>query len=217
MVLCADFDNSFHGIVYHHYWFEGRPVMQRALEAMLDDGEPDVPFMLSWANEPWTKHWDGQDGHDVLLAQQYGGPDAWRTHFDWLLPYFRHKNYIRVGGRVQFVIYGPNHIGATGKHMYAAWKQWAVEEGLEGLDIIETYIQHSVPSPDTDAVNEFQFRTSGSQDPIHWPMENRVAKVYHRGARVGWDNSPRHASTGHGTADTFAHPELWKCESGLLH
>lgn len=39
-----------YGFVYHHYWF-GRPVMERVLTAMMKDGQPDTPFMLSWANQ----------------------------------------------------------------------------------------------------------------------------------------------------------------------
>ena len=44
-------DAGLYGFIYHHYWF-GRPVMERVLMAMLEDGQPDMPFMLSWANEP---------------------------------------------------------------------------------------------------------------------------------------------------------------------
>lgn len=44
-------DSGIFGLVYHHYWF-GRPVMDKALSKILEDGEPNVPFMLSWANEP---------------------------------------------------------------------------------------------------------------------------------------------------------------------
>lgn len=44
-------DSGLHGFVYHHYWF-GRPVMEKVLTAMLKDGQPDMPFILNWANEP---------------------------------------------------------------------------------------------------------------------------------------------------------------------
>lgn len=44
-------DSGIYGIAYHHYWF-GRPVMDNVLVKLLEDREPNVPFMLSWANEP---------------------------------------------------------------------------------------------------------------------------------------------------------------------
>jgi len=48
-----------HAFVYYHYWFvgpntpPGHKVMYRIPEMRMADGEPDLPFALSWANEPW--------------------------------------------------------------------------------------------------------------------------------------------------------------------
>jgi lipopolysaccharide biosynthesis protein len=70
--------SGFHGAVYRHYWFAGKPVMDGVIRAMLEDGEPNTPFMLSWANEPWTKRWDGLDSSEILIAQDYGGLEAWK-------------------------------------------------------------------------------------------------------------------------------------------
>lgn len=118
----------------------GTPIMDHILQAMLLDGEPNTHFMLSWANEPWTATWDGLDSSKVLIAQDYGDITDWRKHFDWLLPFFRHPNYIRSEGKVQFIIYYPAHIDkiAPGAKyaMYAAWRKWAAEEGLVGMVII---------------------------------------------------------------------------------
>jgi len=124
-------------MVYHHYWMSGIPVMDHILQAMLIDGEPNTPFMLSWANGPWTANWDGLDSGVVFLAQDYGDIEDWRKHFDWLLPFFKHPNYIRSEGKVQFVIYWPAHMErrATGAkfHMLAAFRKWAREEGVGGM------------------------------------------------------------------------------------
>lgn len=188
--------------------------MEKVLEAMLNDGEPDVPFMLSWANEAWTARWDGLSNSGILLAQDYGGISEWRKHFDWMVPYFRHPNYIRSGGKVQMMVYNPGAMGHMGKHMFAAWRQWATEEGLGGMDIIETRIELDNPNSrgPADAINEFGFRSGGSHDSTAWVGIDRLSRVYHRGARVTWDNTPRHATDGGGTADIFAHPSLWKCK-----
>ncbi|OIW34296.1 hypothetical protein CONLIGDRAFT_745 [Coniochaeta ligniaria NRRL 30616] len=204
-------DSGLYGFVYHHYWF-GRPVMEKVLTSMLEDGQPDTPFMLNWANEPWTARWDGNDASKILLKQTYGDIDAWREHFNWLLPFFRHPNQIRVNGKVQFMVYNGIHMHDAGKRMYSAWRKWAIEEGLGGLDIIETRIQPDNPEERglTDAVNEFGFRSGGGHDGTTWASINRLGKVYHRGAAVSFDNTPRHPADGGAATNIFAHPSLWK-------
>jgi len=205
---------GFYGIAIHHYWF-GRPVMERVLLAMLEDGQPDMPFMLNWANEPWTARWDGNDASKVLIKQEYGGIVEWRAHFDWMLPFFHHPNYVRVQGRVQMMVYNPSHMGATAPRMFAAWRNWAVEEGLGGIDVIETKLDVDLgfggrAAP--DAASEFAPRSGDKMDPdaTHWITGQRFGRVFHRGAAVSWDSTPRHPDDGGAFADPFGHPALWK-------
>ncbi|CAI5963934.1 unnamed protein product [Closterium sp. NIES-64] len=90
---------GFHGLCYHHYWFGcRRTTLAEPLLRMLEDGEPNLPFCLIWANEPWTNRWDGAKagGNGVLLEQTYGDEECWKEHFDWLLKFFNHPNYIKV-------------------------------------------------------------------------------------------------------------------------
>ncbi|EKD21515.1 uncharacterized protein L3040_006108 [Drepanopeziza brunnea f. sp. 'multigermtubi'] len=207
-------ESGFYGVAYHHYWFDGKPIMEHILEAMLKDGEPDIPFMLSWANEPWTSKWDGAggDASDVLIAQDYGLQAAWRKHFDWLLKFFKHPQYIRSEGRIQFMVYNPSHMGDLGPPMYAAWRQWAVEEGLGGLDIIETRWgegQGSWAANRPDAINEFAPH-AGGLDPSNYPTLKKLARVYHRGTMVCWDNTPRHATDGKASSVPLCHPRTWQ-------
>ncbi|KAF6839182.1 hypothetical protein CPLU01_01920 [Colletotrichum plurivorum] len=205
--------SSIHGVVYHHYWF-GYPVMDGVIQAMLKDGHPDVPFMLNWANEPWTVRWDGSDNPSgTLLAQVYGSVEEWRRHYDWLVPFFKHPNYIRVNGKVQMMIYNPAHMGDKGKRMFDAWRLWASQDpAVGGMDVIETKLENDDPNSrgSTDAMNEFGFRSAGSWDANLWTQNWRAHRIWHRGAMVSWDNTPRHATDGGGMALVFAHPELWK-------
>jgi lipopolysaccharide biosynthesis protein len=55
---------------YYYYWFNGRRILERPLNEVQRTGRPDFPFMICWANEPWTRNWDGLS-RDVLLAQTY--------------------------------------------------------------------------------------------------------------------------------------------------
>ena len=43
------------GFVFMHYWFTDHAVMDKPLQLMMEDGEPDTDFCLMWANEPWTR------------------------------------------------------------------------------------------------------------------------------------------------------------------
>ena len=208
-------DSGFYGAVFHHYWFAGRPVMEHIIEAMLEDGEPNIPFMLSWANEPWSARWGGANDGQVLIAQDYGLQQAWRDHFDWLLPFFKHPQYIRSEGKVQFLVYNPTHMGHIAPKMFAAWRQWAVEEGLGGMDIIETrWGEGSSQGPPSweahppDAINEFQPH-AGGRDWSKFSSVNRLSRVYHRGTLACWDTTPRHPSDGMAVCLPACHPKTW--------
>ncbi|KAF3922138.1 hypothetical protein AA313_de0210416 [Arthrobotrys entomopaga] len=202
-------DSGFYGVAFHHYWFGGRPVMDGIISQMLLDGEPNIPFMLSWANEPWTSRWDGRDSTDTFISQDYGTLEDWRKHFDWLLPFFRSPQYIRSDGRLQFIVYKPKHIGKYARSMWAAWRQWAADEGLGGLDIIETRWTFDGKSEvPPDAINQFMpHAASGGTDPSKYPLEKRVSRVFHRGSMVCWDTTPRHGTEA--KTEPTCHPTTW--------
>ncbi len=92
-----------HGFCYYHYWFAGRRVLNRPFDAVLASGEPDFPFMLCWANENWTRAWDGGD-REVLLAQSCSRADT-VAHAHHLAPALADPRHIRVGTRPVFAVY----------------------------------------------------------------------------------------------------------------
>src|SRR3954447_1517209 len=91
------------GFCYYHYWFKGRRLLERPFADVLASGEPDFPFALCWANENWTRKWNGRD-EDVLLAQDYSPADD-LEHIRALAPAFADKRYIRIDGRPLLLVY----------------------------------------------------------------------------------------------------------------
>ena len=93
-----------HGFCYYHYWFKNKKVMYEPLELMLIDGKPDKPFMFCWANEQWTRKWDGGN-NEVLIEQDYSDVNGNKAHFQYLLQFFQHKNYIIINNKPVFIFY----------------------------------------------------------------------------------------------------------------
>src|SRR5438034_7301249 len=95
--------HGIHGFCYYYYWFAGKRLLERPVEEMRASGRPDFPYCFCWANENWTRRWDGADS-EILIAQHPSRADDERLIRD-LLPHFRDPRYLRVGGRPLFMVY----------------------------------------------------------------------------------------------------------------
>jgi len=96
------------GFCYWHYWFQGRRLLWRPFNDVLQSGEPNFPFCLAWANESWSRRWLGEE-EDVLAAQTYSEDDDIH-HIQWLLQAFADRRYITVNAHPLFLIYRPRHL-----------------------------------------------------------------------------------------------------------
>lgn len=120
------------GFCYYHYWFkDGRQLLEKPAEQMLANKAVDLPFCFCWANENWSKNWDGGN-HEVIMEQDYGTKSDWEKHFQYLLSFFRDERYITIDGKPLLVIYKPEQIIDL-YQMTNYWKKRAIDKGFPGL------------------------------------------------------------------------------------
>lgn len=119
-----------YGFCYYHYWFGGKLLLEKPMEQMLENPNIDIPFCISWANEPWTKAWVNEK--KVLIPQFYGGKKEWKEHFDYLLKFFKDSRYIKEDGKPLLVIYRAEVIEHLNE-MLDYWSELAKENGFNGM------------------------------------------------------------------------------------
>lgn len=119
------------GFCYWHYWFgKGRQVLERPFNEVVASGKPNYPFCLAWANHDWTTgSWKKGIKDKVIAQQQYLGKEDHILHFNTLLPAFKDQRYIRVDGKLLFVIYDPYRFVHV-EEFLEIWHQLAKENGL---------------------------------------------------------------------------------------
>ena len=102
----ADIARSFgiYGFAFYHYWFNGKRLLDTPLNNMLALGKPNFPFCFIWANESWSKRWDGSE-NDLIQAQLYSLEDD-LNHIQFLCKnIFSDERYIKLEGKPIFIIY----------------------------------------------------------------------------------------------------------------
>ena len=119
-----------YGFCYYHYWFNGKRVLHEPLDRKMQNPKEDLPFMMCWANENWTRTWDGAD-HQVLLKQEYGFEDD-LAHIKHLIAFFTDNRYIKVNGKPIFIVYRPKLFPDI-KKTIAIWRKAVQEAGFPDL------------------------------------------------------------------------------------
>lgn len=132
-------ESGIEGFMYWHYWFgNGKQLLERPFNEVLDSGKPDFPFCLGWANHSWyAKNWNAIDSKKdkLLIEQLYPGEDDIKNHFFSVLKAFKDSRYITIEGKPVFMIYAPELIPDINKFVLL-WSNLAIQNGLKGIYFI---------------------------------------------------------------------------------
>lgn len=150
-------EHGIEGFCYYHYWFNGKRLLDYPIDEILRLQKPDMPFMLCWANENWTRRWDGLD-NEILIKQEYSLEDD-EEHMRWLCEkVFSDSRYIRVNDCPVFMIYRHDLFPDINKTA-TLWRKIAQKEfGYKDLYLCVTESFNKQVDPKTinfDAAIEF--------------------------------------------------------------
>lgn len=206
-----------HGFCYYYYYFNGKKLLNEPIEQMLASGKPDFPFCVCWANENWSRNWDGQNRH-VLMEQNYSN-ESNRALIHEFIHMMKDKRYIRHHGKPVLLVYRikiiPNWLETA-----AMWREECRKAGIGeihlcsirfGLEPLEGMpAQHGLdayvlfPPQDTNfvdvrnKVHDLHSEFGGSLLSYDAVVDGDITRFkhgypwpVHRGAMLGWDNTAR--------------------------
>ena len=126
------------GFCFHYYWFSGgKKLLEKPIFNYLNDRELDFPFMICWANEPWSRRWDGSES-DILMPQNFQEEDILKFIKD-ILPFFKDNRYIKINNSPVLIVYRPLYLKKKLiKKTVKIWREYVKEEGFDDLYLMYT-------------------------------------------------------------------------------
>ena len=121
-----------YGFCYYYYWFAGRKILEKPLDGLIKSGKPDFPFCICWANEPWSRRWDGSE-KEVLIAQEHDPEKDKNFIFD-VLPIIKDKRYIRINNAPLILVYRVALI-PNARQLFEEWRKIAKEHDIPSIHV----------------------------------------------------------------------------------
>lgn len=212
------------GFCFYHYYFKnGRKVLEKPLENLLEWKDIDIPFCLSWASQSWTRTWSkwmsgnywaskyepkSKASAEVLLQQEYGREREWKEHFEYLLPFFKDERYIRINGKPIFILYDASMITCV-HAMMDYWRSLAKKEGIPGIYFMcentknsncgcDAILYHGIRFEGQEfvynqGIQQYSYDKLWENDLNRLPYEK--IDTYYEGF-VDFDNTPRNGEKG---------------------
>jgi glycosyltransferase involved in cell wall biosynthesis len=202
-----------YGFCFYYYWFSGKRLLEKPLDAFLKNKNLKQPFCLCWANENWSRRWDGLE-QDVLMKQEYTETDRDEFVRD-IKKYIVDERYIKIKEKPVLLVYRPGIIPDL-KNTIKKWRSNFIKEGVgevylvavkgfgfedykeAGFDMCVEYFPHNMPGC-PDITHRFQYFSpefSGNVFDYQQFVENKQylkneANPAFKCVSPGWDNSAR--------------------------
>ncbi len=204
------------GFCFYFYWFSGKRLLEAPVENYLNKPDLDLPFCLCWANENWSRRWDGLDS-EILIGQQHS-PDDDVAFIEHVAQYMRDSRYIRVQGKPLLVVYRPSLLPSA-KATARRWRKWCQHNGIGPIFLAYTQSFEVVHPAKYGFDAAIEFPPNNSAAPIITdsvePLRNdfqctvydwrvfiersrhykKAAYTLFRGVCPSWDNTPRRKNT----------------------
>ncbi|MCL2763705.1 MAG: glycoside hydrolase family 99-like domain-containing protein [Treponema sp.] len=125
-------EHGIYGFCFYYYWFSGERLLEKPLDILLENTDININFCLCWANENWTRTWDGMD-NEVLMWQGYKENDPEKFIND-IKKYIVDKRYIRVDNKPVIIVYNSGKVQNV-KEVFIRWRKAAIETGIGEIKI----------------------------------------------------------------------------------
>lgn len=122
-----------YGFNFYYYWFDGKVLMHKPFEVLLKHPEIDINYCITWANENWTRRWDGAE-NDILIGQNHCEADSIKF-IEHMYQYFNDKRYIRIDNKPVLIIYRSNIIPQMAETINL-WRRKVQEAGFDGIYLV---------------------------------------------------------------------------------
>jgi O-antigen biosynthesis protein len=220
-----------YGFCFYHYWFDGKRLMERPVDMYIANENLDMPFCICWANENWTRRWDGEE-HDILIEQNYSSENDLALIQD-LKKYITDKRYIKVDGKPIVIVYRPALLPDFQKtadiwrnycreqqigEIHLVGVSWGIDNPASyGLDALMEFPPHCIHEYGSELINDQVEIMNPNFHGLIFDYEKFVEEkkylfdpgyVLYKGVSPSWDNTARKPNNG--TVYYKSSPELYK-------
>lgn len=206
------------GFAFYYYWFSGKRLLEKPMDILYNNKDLDISYCAIWANENWTRTWDGLET-DILVKQEYSESDD-ESFIKDLKKYLSDDRYLRVSDKPVVVVYAPSLL-PNPKKTFDAWRRVAKREGIgeiliwicrtrnndaRGLGILDCIDGEIEFPPHNNNINPFRMVSNSGkvaclydyhglvERKIKDTMTGGVERPVHKTAMLGWDNAARRAN-----------------------